>query len=366
MAFVWVQQWIALPVVIEEPMGDLPSGSGPQTLDITAAGLAHDDLHAHQQQSTSNVRPSSSNTPFYSQLSSIPQSQLRSDLRSPAHATSPPFAQDPNATSFNMGALTAALPDYGLVEGSQPQQPVRQLSGASTSALVYQLQQNLQVHGQPSNALPVQSGYGHAYGAGQFQNNYIPTHAPPHTSYGAFSSNQQRGPGPSPMQGPYQNYPQQPQYMYYPAPYGGQPFASGFAGPNAQSQAMYGRRPSSNSSHVPMPGQGMDMSQQEAMYSTGHRAGPGAVQGDPAPMGWMPGGQFVQHSGKYSPRLVFETIVISSFSSILSSWTRKLHPSRTPTKAETIGTRPVGRQSTSRHDRDSLERPFLARRHERH
>ena len=280
-------------------MGDLPSGSGPQTLDITAAGLAHDDLQALQQQSTSNVRPSSSNSPFYSQLSSIPSSQLRPDIRSHAHTNSPQFAQDPNATSLNMGAMTAALPDYGLAEGPQPQQPARQLSGASTSALVYQLQQNLQVHGQPSNTLPVQSGYGPGYGPGQFQHNFMPQHASPHTMYAAFPSNQQRGPGPNPMSAPYQNYPQQPQYMYYPAPYGAQPFASGYAGPSAQSQAMYGRRPSSNSSHVPMPGQGMEISQQEAMHSAGHRVGPGAVQGDPASMGWMPGAPYMQTGGEY-------------------------------------------------------------------
>ncbi|KAF1971515.1 hypothetical protein BU23DRAFT_581623 [Bimuria novae-zelandiae CBS 107.79] len=288
MAFFWVQQWVALPVVIEEPMGDLPPGSGPQALDIAAAGLAHDDHQGHLQQSSSSLR---SHTPFYSQLSSISQSQFRPDLRSPARPTSAQHSQDHGATSFNMGAMAGTLPDY--THADVPRSAPGQLSGASTSALVYELQQNLQVHGPASNTLPVQSGYGPGFGAGQFQQNYMPSPASPHTSYTTFSPHQQRGPVPSQMQAPYQNYTQQGPYMYYPAPYGAQPFAPGFAGPNAQGQALNGRR-SSLTSHAPSLGQGMDMSQQDGMFSHGHRAGPGAVHGDLTSMGWMPGAQFMQ------------------------------------------------------------------------
>ena len=273
-------------------MGDLPPASGPPALGISAAGLAHDDHQARLHQLPSESRSPSSNTPFHSQLSSIPQSQLRSDLRSSAHPTNPHYPQTHDATSLNMGAMAGDLPDYGHVDGVQPQL-ARQLSGASTSALVYQLQQNLQVHASASNSLPVQPGYGPSFGAGQFQHNYMPTHAPPHTNYTAFPSHQQRGPGHNSIQGPYQNYAQQSPYMYYPAPYGTQPFGPGFAAPNAQNQALYGRRPSLTSSHIPPPGHGIDMSQQDGMFPPGSRA----VHGDPSSMGWG-AGQFVQTGSK--------------------------------------------------------------------
>ncbi|KAF2441321.1 hypothetical protein P171DRAFT_457131 [Karstenula rhodostoma CBS 690.94] len=252
MAFVWVQQWFALPIVIEEPMGDLPLGSSPQALDITATGIAHDDLQSHTQH-PSAVRSPSSNTPFYSQLNSIPQSQLRHDLRSPAHPSNPHYPQDHGATSLNMSAMAGSLPEYASVDGAQLQHAQRQLPGASTPALIYQLQQNFQVHSPASNALPIHSGYGPNFGAGQFQQTYMPAHASSHSNY-TFSPNQQRGTGPNPMQPPYPNYSQQSPYLYYPAPYGTQHFVPGFSGQNAQTQALYGRRPSLASSHVPLPG----------------------------------------------------------------------------------------------------------------
>ncbi|KAJ4300988.1 hypothetical protein N0V90_003077 [Kalmusia sp. IMI 367209] len=280
-------------------MGDLPPGSGPPTLDTIAAGLAQDDPHL----SSASLRSPSSNPPFYSQLSSIPQTQLRPDLRSPAHPTSPHYPpQDHSATSLNMGAMTGALPDYASADGGQPQHAQRQLSGASTSALVYQLQQNLQMHGQASNQLPVQSGYGPSFGAGQFQQNYMPNQASAHTNYAPYPAGQQRGLGLNSMHSPYhQNYSQQPPYMYYPTPYGAQQFAPSFPGQGAPGQAMYGRRPSLTSPHPSLPGQAMDMSQQDAMFSPGHRAGPGPIPGDPGSMGWMPGGQFMQPPGVPRP-----------------------------------------------------------------
>jgi hypothetical protein len=252
--------------------------------------------HAHEQ---SSVAPPSSNTPFYSQLSSIPQSQLRRDLRSPALPSSPHYPQDHGATSLNMGAMAGSLPEYPSIEGTQSQHAQRQLSGASTSALVYQLQQNLQVHGPASNTLPVNSVYAPSFGSGQFQPNYMPTQASSHTNYNGFLSNQQRGPGSNPMQAPYPNYSQQSPYLYYPAPYGTQHFVPGFSGQNAQTQALYGRRPSLTSSHVPQPGQSMDMSSHDGMFSAGHHTSSGAVQGDPASMGWIPGGQFMQPIGEH-------------------------------------------------------------------
>lgn len=297
MAFVWVQQWIALPVVVEEPMGDLPPGSGPQPLDITTTGLARDDHQGNAHQS-SGIRSPSNNTPFYSQLSSIPQSQQRSDIRSSALPASPHYPQDHGATPLNMGAVAGSLPEYNSVDGVQSLHAQRQLSGASTSALVYQLQQNLQVHGPASNNLPVPPGYLPSFGAGQFQQNYLPSQGSSHANFATFPHPQHRGPGHNPMQAPYSNYSQQSPYLYYPPPYGTQQYAPGFSGNGAQSQALYGRRTSLTSSQVPLPGQGMDMNPPDAMFPPGPRAAPGVIQGDPVSMGWIPGGHFVQPSGE--------------------------------------------------------------------
>ncbi|OAF98745.1 uncharacterized protein CC84DRAFT_1223494 [Paraphaeosphaeria sporulosa] len=302
MAFVWVQQWFALPVVIEEPMGDLPLGSGPQALDITATGIAHDDIQSHAQHPLGARSPTSS-TPFYSQLSSIPQSQLRRDLRSPAHPSSPHYPQDHGATSLNMSAMAGSLPEYASADGAHLQHAQRQLSGASTSALVYQLQQNLQVHGPASNTLPVHPGYGASFGPGQFQQAYIPAQASSHSNY-TFPPNQQRGPGPNSIQPPYQNYPQQSPYLYYPAPYGTHHFVPGFSAQNAQTHALYGRRPSLASTQAPLPGQSLDMSPRDGVFPHGHHTNSSAVQVDPASMGWIPGGQLAQSGGIVRPDLV--------------------------------------------------------------
>lgn len=272
-------------------MGDLPLGSSPQALDITATGIAHDAVENNTQQPV-GVRSPTSNTPFYSQLSSIPQSQLRRDLRSPAHPSSPHYPQDHGATSLNMSAMAGSLPDYASIDGAQLQHAQQHLSGASASALVYQLQQNLQGPGPASSTLPVHSGYGPSFGPGQYQQTFVPAQAASHSNY-TFSINQQRGPGPNPVQPSYPNYAQQTPYLYYPAPYGTHQFVPGFSGPNAQNQTVYGRRQSLASSH----GQNMDLPPQDSTFPHGPRTGPNAVQVDPATMGWTPAGQFTQPAG---------------------------------------------------------------------
>lgn len=280
-------------------MGDLPLGSGPQASDITATGIAHDDLQSHAQHPSGVMSPSS-NTPFYSQLSSIPQSQLRRDLPSPAHPSSPHYPQDHGAAPLNMSAMAGSLPEYAPVDSAQLQHAQRHFSGATTSALVYQLQQNLQVHGSSSSTVSVHSGYGPSFGSGQFQQPYMPTQASPHANY-TLPPNQPRGPGSNSMPTPYPNYLPQSPYIYYHAPYGTQHFMPGFSGQTAQThaQALYGRRPSLASSHVPLPGQGMDMSPQDGVFTHGHRTSSSAVQVEPASMGWISDGQFVQPGGEH-------------------------------------------------------------------
>ncbi|KAF2109131.1 YT521-B-like domain-containing protein [Lophiotrema nucula] len=297
MAFVWVQQWIALPVVYEEQMGDLPPGSVPQPLDITAAGLAHDE-HQLNNPSSSSLRSPSSNAPFYSQLSSISQGQGRPDPRSPAHATSPHYlGQEHATTSLNLGAMAGALPDYGPTDipgnAQAQQQGQRPLSGASTSALVYQLGQNLQMPGHGSSTHPPYVAT--SYGPNQFQQNFVPPQGTQHPPYGPFSSSHQRLTGPSSMQHQYQNYPQPSQYLYYPSPYGPpSQFSQGFSAQAAQSQsqALYGRRPSLPSSQMPIMGQNMDMAQHESGYSPIGRHF-GNAQADGGPMGSISTGGFL-------------------------------------------------------------------------
>lgn len=285
MAFVWVQQWIALPIVLEEQMGDLPPGSVPQSLNITADG------HAHEEHQTSNFKSPTNISPFQSQLGSIQHGHGRPDIRSAAHPASGHYpSQEHGASSLNMGSMVGALPEYASNEYGQGnpqahQQAHRQLSGASTSALVYQLQQQNLQH---SSALPTQS----PYTSGQYQQNFTPGHGT-HQNYNPYHSNQRLPHPGAAMQGQYQNFHQQSQYMYYPSPYGHQsPLPQGYTAQAAQSQAMYGRRPSLPNAQLPMMAQGMEMAQNENAYPQGNRLLPGGITGEQGPLASILSGTF--------------------------------------------------------------------------
>ncbi|KAF2655338.1 hypothetical protein K491DRAFT_704632 [Lophiostoma macrostomum CBS 122681] len=305
MAFVWVQQWIALPVVLEEQMGDLPPGSVHQPVDIATAGLAHDE-HQH-----SAFKSPSSGTPFHSQLSAIPQGQARPDIRSPGLATSPHYPlQEHGMSSLNMGAMAGALPEYASQDAGQSsaqahQQAQRPLSGASTSALVYQLQQNLQMPGHASGSLQAQSPYNTGFAPGQYQPNFVSPQGA-HTNYAHFHPSQQRMPAQNTMQTAYQNFHQPSPYVYYPPAFGGQgQFPQGFPPQAGQPQTMYGRRPSLTNTQMPMMGQSLDMSQHDSAYGQGGRLAPGAGHGEPAPIGFGAPGKWQKdyvHAGGYRHR----------------------------------------------------------------
>lgn len=289
MAFVWVQQWIALPIVVEEPMGDMSQESGAQPLDLSATGLAQDEHHGRHNPTLTSKTPTS-NSPFYSQLSAIPQAQLRPDMRSPAHPQNPHYpTQDHGATAMNMGAMIGALPDYSSTNAAQAnpsmlQHDQHQLSSASTSALVYQLQQNLQAPGAGPASLP--NHYGPGFNTGQFQQNFVPQQGSQHHNYAQFPAGQQRVAAQGPMPTPYQNFPPHSQFVYYPGPYGPQAqYSQGYPGPSNQAQSHYGRR------------QSMEMSQQDGGFS-GSRMVPNNIQGDPGAMPSMFGGPFVQAPGE--------------------------------------------------------------------
>ena len=296
MSFVWVQQWFALPIVIEGQMGDLPPDSRSHNMDFTAAGLARDDQHAPLPPS-SPYKAQDNNTPFYSQLSSISQGQHRPDHRSPAQL-SPYYPSQPHdSTAFKMGAMAGALPDYGSDTHHQASQSIpRSLSGASTSALVYQLGQNLQMPAHASGSMPVQPSYGPGYATGHFQQGYMPPQSTQSGVYSAYNPNQSRIQGVSPMQNPYQQYAQPSQYMYYPTPYGapGQ-YPAGYTAQGVQGPAMFGRRASLVTAPAGVSGQNVELSPHEGSY-----AGARMVPSDSVANAAAFGAPFYQAQGVYS------------------------------------------------------------------
>ena len=244
MAYVWMQQWVALPLSVEDLMGDLPpdAGIGPTgrltTEDEVQLSITQIPFpHSSQVQSGTP----DANLSFHTQLFSLPSFPQRVDpSRLPPQQTlgsfNPQSGQHQHGSAFNMGAMTGALPDYGAaspnptLQSSQHQQMQRRISGASTPAVVYQLQRNLQYSQLPSGlANPTSYGnfpqtqYGGAFGHQQ--------------SFGLYGSGQQRIAG---MQQPFPPYPQlSPQHYYFMQ--GQQPTA--FAGQIGQFPGAYGGRP---------------------------------------------------------------------------------------------------------------------------
>jgi hypothetical protein len=234
MAFFWVQQlqWVALPVVVEGPMGDVQHQSRPQAMD-SATGFARDGSQGISASSPSPYKFLDSTTPFYSQLSSIPNNQLRPDHRTSVHPSAQFAPQDHGPTSMNMTSMAGALPEFNTVDDASvpppgPQSIPRTLPGASPSSAAYHFGQNIQLPG-PGSGYAMAPYQQQAFGQGS-----------QHSAYHPFAPNQPRIPGGSSMQTAFQNYAQHPQYMYYSAPYGQyQPVFSGHAG---QNQTTYERR----------------------------------------------------------------------------------------------------------------------------
>jgi hypothetical protein len=280
-------------------MGDLSSGAVQQPLDISATGHAHDEHQSSFNMPALIPKSVSNNAPFYSQLNSISLGQLRPDVRSHAHSTSPQYPVQEHGTSpLNMGTMASALPEYSneVTQNQGHQHGQRPLSGASTSALVYQIQQqqNLQMTGHAPGSLPTHSPYGPGYAQSQYQQGYAHAHSAQHANYAPFLPNQQRMAGPNSMPNPYQQYAQPSQYMYYASPYGSQAqFPQGYPPQGTQTQGMYGRRPSVSGAQAPSMGQNMELSQHEMGYATGNRPQSGGLQGEVGPMGPMYGSVFM-------------------------------------------------------------------------
>lgn len=306
MSFVWVQQWFALPIVIEGQMGDSPPDSQSHTMDFTAAGLARDDQHASLPSSLP-YKAQDNSTPFYSQLSSIPQGQHRPDHRSSAQSSPYYPLQQHDSSAFKMGAMAGSLPDYGSDTHHQASQSIpRSLSGASTSALVYQLGQNLQMPTHASGNIPVHPSYGSGYATSPYQQGYMPPQSTQSGVYPTYNPNQSRIQGVPPMQNPYQQYPQPSQYMYYPTPYGapGQ-YPTGYTTQGVQGQAMFGRRASLVTAPAGVPGQNVELSPHEGSYTSARM-----VPSDPVANAAAFGAPFYQAQGMCFKTASFEAPLI--------------------------------------------------------
>jgi hypothetical protein len=302
MAFFWVQQWVALPVIYEGPMGDLPPGSRPQALDNAAAGFARDGNPSLSSSTLSPYKSPDNSTPFYSQLSGIPENQLRPDYRSSTHTTTQYPTGDHGTSPLNMASMTGALPEYGSMDvvsaTQQGSQAVpRSLSGASASAVVYQLGQNLQMPGQVPGSMPSRHQYGTTYATGPYQQQAF-AQGSQHASYPPFAANQPRMPA-NTMQMGFQNYPGPPHYMYYAGPYGHQgQYNPGHPAQGAQSQAMYERGANIAGLPVGMSSpQSIDYQHHEGAF-TGARLGTGNSHSEQGAIGPSFGPSFARVQGK--------------------------------------------------------------------
>ncbi|KAI9714485.1 MAG: hypothetical protein M1820_000446 [Bogoriella megaspora] len=249
MAVYWVQQWIALPVIVEEHMGEAGDvGRLPQDLSRReytgnpnqSLLVGYPDTSAPKSTEPHPFGTDTANHPFFSQYSSIPQMQQQphdphssGDQGHQSYNSAP--AHEMNPHSFNLSSMADALPNYpggqpqpGIHQRSpQPQQlGQQQLSGASTSALVYQLQQISQYPGQPGAAsYPGQIGANAGFGPNAFPNAYS-----------------QRSAGPSPTQQTYPQHPQSQPYYYYPQPFSQSAPSPNFPGHQAQMGNIFDRR----------------------------------------------------------------------------------------------------------------------------
>lgn len=257
-------------------------------MEHTVAGLPGEDQQG-QLPPSSPYKLQESNTPFYAQLSAIPQGQYRSDHRSPAQSA-PYYPPQHDSSSFKMAAMAGALPDQGPdMQHAASQSIPRSLSGASTSALVYQLGQSLQMPAHASNGMPVHPSFSANYGAGPYQQGYIPPQVTQGGVYSPYNPNQVRVQGVTHVQNPYQPYPQPSQYMYYPAPYAAQgQYPTNYAAQGAQAQTAFGRRSSLVTGALGVPAQSMEVAPLETNFSCTRM-----MQNDPVAFG----GQFYQGQG---------------------------------------------------------------------
>lgn len=336
-------------------MGDLPPDSRSHNMNPIAAGPALDD-QITPLPSSSPHKSSDSSTPFYSQLSTIPQEHHRPDHRLPvenAHY----YASQQESSPFKMGAIVGALPDYTSDVQHQTSQSIpRSLSGASTTALVYQLGQNLQMTPHIQGNISAHPSFGSGYGASPYHQGYMPHQSAQNGAYPIYNQNQHRFQGAIPIQNPYQPYQQPSQYMYYPAPFGAQgQYPGGYAVQGTQGQSMFGRRPSLVAASMGIPGQTMEMPHPEGNVPAA-RAMPGDSMSNAAAFGAPP----YQGSGKEHaiPR-AFQTVThLYRYASI---YFRQFDSTRSAEETQTIGPCALGGKPAAWNNCSIDERSFLSR-----
>ncbi|KAF1982384.1 hypothetical protein K402DRAFT_415010 [Aulographum hederae CBS 113979] len=210
-------------------MGDAPP-SGAHTPDDRNQGppeiaYSQDKTHSGNVQSPHyDPRAQAPYTPFSSQYGTIPQIQTNDPQRYGHPQSAAQYAPSPGGGggAFNMTGMSGALPDYsGSSMGHHPQQqqqqPPRVLSGASTPAVVYQLQQNLQFPGAGANYAS-QAGPACGYGQPSYPTQYAQGAQSPYGA--AFSPGGPRSGGG--MQQSFSYGQQAQQYYYYPPAFPGQ------------------------------------------------------------------------------------------------------------------------------------------------
>ena len=266
MTVFWVQQWITLPIIVEDQIGDTgDAGRLPQdslrrefledSSQIFSAGYRDLSSSFKAPRISQDLRPQADNPAFLSQYSSIPpMSQAPQDLRPGSQQGAASFNVNPRHDfSFNMGSMAEALPDYHGGHSNQgmqqrPLQPGQQpLPGASTSTLVYQPQQISQYPGQAGPAYPGLMGVNTGYATSNYPNMYS-----------------QRSAGPSPTQQSYaQISPQSQSYYYYPNQYGQSTPSPQYAAHHGQMSSPYDR--SFSASQTPGLGQQHPYALQQSM-----------------------------------------------------------------------------------------------------
>lgn len=382
MAYVWVQQWIPVPIVLERPMGDIRDSNTPPSASQAQATAPDSSKNPNYPPPPPVVRSPGTASPFYSQYNSVSQLQPRSEGPHGATQSHSPYEAASGSThgtpsTFNMAGMTSALPEYttGAAQSQQAhQQAQRTLSGASTPALVYQLQQNLHYSNQsPSSSpypIPPYAQMPFPHGA-PYQPQYVTGQPVPGTSFGVMSAGQQRSAGASPS---FSNFPQQPQqYMFYPAPYGAQPHLhQQFPIQTAQQVGGQGRRSSLPATQPTIVASSNEPFVLSGHYSASTRAYPATgMPGDlattsntlPVPQ-LAPGRHPLSHD--FGRAMVTDEFSQCRVKPLSSRHKRRLCATWAASKTSTVWPCSLGWKPSSWNKHYTIERPFLEGRHERH
>ena len=258
MAYYWVQQWFALPLIPENPMGDEPSGGiSPLTQSSKI------QYRQTENQTTDRSRPEEGHQgpwiepnplpsagPFHSQVTSLQSAQSPSHHFQ--HQFSPLSSQNAPGRVYGTGNTTGVIPEYaassmnGRSELQQPQQlDHRRSSGSLTPAIVYQLQQNVQFAGQAgSTSIGGSQPYHHNTMPVQYGQGLSNSHGSRLGSFEGFPSSQIVSSNLSQHHYPGLQHAQQ--HVYYPAYYNTHGL---FPGGLSQQSGLYGRRSSAPLMH---------------------------------------------------------------------------------------------------------------------